>query len=102
MFDGELGFILLRRILLKSSGSLCINVSYIVPILTRTEARAALIAAGYKVPRGTHIEIEEISNALYTMPLDFFMANAVKVDETQEATKSYQDRTLKSKTRALY
>lgn len=53
--------------------------------LTRTEARAALIAAGYKVPRGTHIEIEEISNALYTMPLDFFMANAVKVDETQEA-----------------
>lgn len=53
--------------------------------LTRTEARAALIAAGYKVPRGTHIEIEEVAHALYTMPLDFFIANAVKVEDTQEA-----------------
>lgn len=47
---------------------------------TKTDARAALKAAGISCPRGTEIRVEEVESVVYGMSVDEFMQHAKPVE----------------------
>ena len=47
---------------------------------SKTEARAALKAAGVKCPRGTEVRIDELEAVVYGMSVDEFMQHARPVE----------------------
>ena len=56
-------------------------VEYQAASTGKTEARAALIAAGYDVPRGTTVKIEKVSEETYGMSVDEFMLHAHRIEK---------------------
>ena len=54
---------------------------------SKTEARAALKAAGVPCPRGTEIRIDEIESVVYGMSVDEFMQHAYPVERAGKADK---------------
>lgn len=57
------------------------SVDYVARHATPTLSRAALKAAGYNVPKGTHITTDEVAANKYSCPVDEFMRLAHKLDK---------------------
>ena len=54
---------------------------------TRTEARAALKAAGVPCKRGTEIRIDEVESVVYGMSVEEFMQHARPVERAAKTEK---------------
>lgn len=54
---------------------------------TRTDARAALKAAGVACPRGTEIVIDEVESVVYGMSVEEFMQHAKPVERAAKSEK---------------
>lgn len=52
---------------------------------SKTDARAALKAAGVNCPRGTEVRIEELEYVVYGMSVEEFMQHAKPVERTAKA-----------------
>lgn len=50
---------------------------------TKTDARAALKAAGIACPRGTEIRLEELESVVYGMSVEEFMQHARPIERTK-------------------
>lgn len=61
------------------------SVEYVAASTGATEARSALKAAGYAVPRGTEVLIEKVSEETYGMPVETFMMYAQRIDKKDVA-----------------
>ena len=60
------------------------SVEYTGMATTPTEARKALAAAGFNVPRGTEVDIAEVKTTLYEWDLDDIMPFAHVVEDATE------------------
>lgn len=56
------------------------SVEYDAASTNNTDARAALVAAGFKCPRGTYIEIVPVAEKKYSIDLDTFVSIAELVE----------------------
>ena len=52
---------------------------------SKTDARAALKAAGINCPRGTEVRIEEVEQVVYGMSVEEFMQHARPIERTAKA-----------------
>ena len=52
---------------------------------SKTDARAALKAAGVNCPRGTEVRIEEVEQVVYGMSVEEFMQHARSIERTAKA-----------------
>lgn len=59
------------------------EVEYNSASTSKTEARAALVAAGYTVPRGTEIQVAKVAEETYGMDIDTFMLYAKRIDKKE-------------------
>ena len=56
------------------------SAEFVASNATKTDARAALKAAGVNVKRGTEITIEEVGSVLYGMTVEQFMQYAKPIE----------------------
>ena len=59
------------------------EVEYQSASTNKTEARAALIKAGFTVPRGTEVQFEKVAEEVYAMDIDTFMLYAKRIDKSE-------------------
>lgn len=56
------------------------EAEFVATNASKTEARAALKAAGVHCPRGTEVRIDELESVVYGMSVDEFMQHAYPVE----------------------
>lgn len=57
------------------------SVEYVSASTSKTEARSALINAGFSIPRGTTVEFAKVSEETYGMSVDEFMLYAHRIEK---------------------
>ena len=59
-------------------------VTYDSQSTTQTEARAALKAAGYEVPRGVTVDVQKVCERKFALEMETFMRYAHEVTDDEE------------------
>lgn len=54
---------------------------------TKTMARKSLVSAGFSIPKGTEIIIDEVGSKIYALDLDTFMSLAEVISAEQAAAE---------------
>lgn len=71
----------------KAVSNIIGEIQFVGTTPTKADIRKAFAAKGIKVPRGTEIQLEELSTQVYACTLEQFMSVAKPIDVEKKPTK---------------